>query len=400
MPLHRLLPVAALALLAAPAFAQNVPTRTLNRPEVEYSEPFTSITGVRELRDGRVIVADPRDKTVQVLDLRAGSGQVLGREGSGPGEYGMPFRVLPMAGDTTGIADMLNNRILMITPQGRVGGFVDLNVPSEGGRGARGMVMVGNNMPSMSDARGRMYMQGAPFAFVNGRPQPADSVPLIRWDRTTNKRDTLAFLKLPQNSSSISGGRGNVSIRIGGGAPFRGADQITVAPDGRVAIIHADPYSVTYVSETGQRTNGQPIRYDRVRVTEGHRQEWREAQKGTSRMMMTNDNGRRSATVAPNTDVQDPEDWGDDFMPPFLGGAVNPVMFAQDGHLWVRRTGPAGQPPTYDIIDRAGNLAMKVVLPQRSRLVGFGNGTVYTIRLDEDDLQYLQRHRFAMPERP
>jgi hypothetical protein len=33
-------------------------------------------------------------------------------------------------------------------------------------------------------------------------------------------------------------------------------------------------------------------------------------------------------------------------------------------------------------------------------LLGFGNGAVYIARLDEDDLQYLQKHRFAMPERP
>jgi hypothetical protein len=384
--------------LAAPVQGQNVQTRNLNRPEVEYGEPFTLIAGLRELRDGRVIVADPRDKTIQVLDLRAGTAQVLGREGSGPGEYGMPFRVLQMAGDSTGVVDMLNNRILTITPQGRIGGFVDLNVPSQGVRGG-GTVLVGGNMPTMSDAKGRMYMQGSPFTMVNGQPQAADSAPLIRWDRAANQRDTLAWLRLPQNAASVSGGRGNVSIRFGGGAPFRGADQIIVAPDGRVAIVHADPYSVTYVSETGQRTNGQPIRYDRVRVSEGHKQEWRETQKGGTRKMMTNDNGRRSATMAPNTNVQDPDDWGDDVMPPFIGG-TNTVMFSQDGYLWVRRTGPAGQPPTYDVIDRAGNLALKVVLPQRARLIGFGSGTVYTIRLDEDDLQYLQRHRFAMPERP
>ena len=42
------------AVVAGPAFAQNIPTRALTRPEVEYSEPFTQITGVRELRDGRV----------------------------------------------------------------------------------------------------------------------------------------------------------------------------------------------------------------------------------------------------------------------------------------------------------------------------------------------------------
>jgi len=33
-------------------------------------------------------------------------------------------------------------------------------------------------------------------------------------------------------------------------------------------------------------------------------------------------------------------------------------------------------------------------LPKQTRVIGFGaGGTVYTIRVDEDDLQYLQRYR-------
>jgi hypothetical protein len=35
----------------------------------------------------------------------------------------------------------------------------------------------------------------------------------------------------------------------------------------------------------------------------------------------------------------------------------------------------------------------RVALPADTRLVGFGNGTVYLARSDEDDLQYLQRYR-------
>jgi hypothetical protein len=398
---NRLILVAGAMALATPALAQNVPSRTLSRPDAEFSEPFTQIAGVRELRDGRVIVIDPRDKTIQAVDFRAGTATKLGREGSGPGEYGLPMNLLPLPNDTSAVADMLNNRMLLINPNATVGGFVDLNVPAPAGRGdGPGPRLMGSSMPRMSDAKGRMYYQGAPFRITEQGPQPADSVPMIRWDRKAGKRDTLAWVKVPEGSSQISGrGRGNVSVRIGGGPPFAGSDQMLVAPDGRVAIVHHDPFSVDFVSETGQRTRGPSIRFDRVKVSEGHKDEWRERQRGAMQISMTNDNGRRSATMSPNTNVQDPETWGGEFMPPFLQGTNN-LLFSNEGHLWIARTGPAGQPPTYDVVDRAGNVVQRVVLPKRARLLGFGNGTVYIARLDEDDLQYLQRHRFSMPERP
>lgn len=401
--LNRFIVASAFLAAATPAFAQNVPTRTLSKPDAEFADPFTQIAGVRELKDGRLIVADPRDKTVQVVDLRANTATKLGREGSGPGEYGIPFRLMSLPGDSTVIADVLNNRLLVINPNATVGGFIDLNVPPPvGARGERGgMMMIGGSMPTMTDAKGRMYYQGPAFRMTDNGPQSADSVPMIRWDRASGKRDSLAWLRLPANANQISsrGGRGNQQVRIsmGGGPPFNGADQMIVAPDGRVAIVHHDPYSVEYVTETGQRVRGQPIRYDRQRISEGHKAEWREAQKSATGLQISNDNGRRSATMGPAGQTEDPDVWGGDYMPPFLGQALT---FSNDGYLWIRRTGPAGQAPTYDVIDRAGNLAMKVVLPKRSRLLGFGNGAVYTVRLDEDDLQYIQKHRFTMPDRP
>ena len=402
--MNRLILAGGLLAVATPALAQSVPTRTLSKPDAEYSEPFTMIAGVRELKDGRVIAIDPRDKTVQAIDLKAGTVTKLGREGSGPGEYGIPTRLLALPNDTSAIVDMLNNRILLINPNATVGGFVDLNVPPPGGRGdGRGMMMIGSSMPTAADAKGRMYAQGAPFRIVDGVPQAADSLPMIRWQRSSGKRDTVAWLRVPPGSNQISGrsGRGgqNVSVRIGGGPPFNGADMMAVAPDGRVAIVHHDPYSVDFVNEAGQRARGQPIRYDRIKVSEGHKQEWRERQKNAFGMMISNNNGQRSAAMVPNTNVQDPESWGGEYMPPFLSGQ-NTLTFSNEGYLWIQRTGPAGQPPTFDVIDRAGNLALKVVLPKKARLLGFGNGAVYIARVDEDDLQYVQKHRFAMPERP
>jgi hypothetical protein len=85
------------------------------------------------------------------------------------------------------------------------------------------------------------------------------------------------------------------------------------------------------------------------------------------------------------------EDWPDE-LPPFL---ANAAVFAPDGMLWVRRTTAAGEPATYDVIDPAGRVVQKVVLEKRAKLLGFGKSSVYVLRVDEDDLQYVQR--YALP---
>jgi hypothetical protein len=252
------------------------------------------------------------------------------------------------------------------------------------------------------DNRGRLYSQGNPFAFVDGTPQPLDSVAIERWDRGTNKRDTVGYLPQPKGANQVSGGRGgggNVSIRIGAANPFSAADQWAVAPDGRVAVVHADDYHIVWVDPDGKKTTTPPIKYDRIKVTEAHKNEWRESRKGQMGMQVTSNNGKQSAQMVPLTGAPEPTDWPE-YLPPFLSSGATSVSFSNDGLLWVRRTGPAGQPPTFDLIDRSGKIAQKVVLPKRSRLVGFGNGVVYAVRVDDDDLQYLQRYKFSPAERP
>jgi hypothetical protein len=83
-----------------------------------------------------------------------------------------------------------------------------------------------------------------------------------------------------------------------------------------------------------------------------------------------------------------------EYLPPFLYDAV---WFSPDGVLWVRRTTAPKAPPTFDNIDDTGRLVERIALPPRTKLVGFGAGTVYVVRIDDNDLQYLQR--FASPLR-
>jgi hypothetical protein len=82
-----------------------------------------------------------------------------------------------------------------------------------------------------------------------------------------------------------------------------------------------------------------------------------------------------------------------EFKPPFIGRAGN-TMAGPNGELWVLRARSANDDlPVYDVFNAAGQLSARVALPKKSTLVGFGNGTVYLSRMDEDDLVYLQRYR-------
>lgn len=369
--------------------AQGVPVRVLAKPEAEFPEPFTMVAGVRELRDGRVVVADPRDRIVQLVDFRTGNAERIGREGSGPGEYALPQRLVALPGDSSAVYDILNSRLLVITPQGKPGGFLEL--PQTGG--GRGTVVLGAT-GLVTDAKGTFYSAGAPFRTTAQGIEAVDSVAIERWNRSTGKRDTVAYVRLPQGSAKVSGSGGNVAVRVGGGNPFSPQVAWAVAPDGRVAIVHPEPYRVEYVEPNGSRVTGPIIPYDRIRVTEAHKEQWRQGVKSSGMAIMVEQGpGGRKMQAGPVPNVPDPGDWPE-YLPPFLGqsGQFN-VIFASDGLLWVRRTGPADAAPLYDVIDRSGRVAFKVQLAKRSRVVGFGNGTVYVVRSDEDDLQYLQRFR-------
>ena len=327
----RALTMAGVLTLPAIARAQTVPVKTLARPEVEFSEPFTALAGARELKDGRVVTVDPRDKTVQLIDLKSQSALKVGREGSGPGEYGLPVTVLGLPGDSSAVPDPLNSRLLVVLPDGKPGGFI---MPSTAGSG--GGIRMGA-LPRKSDARGNLYWStpGVTIPPGGGPPKISDSAAVIRWNISAKKTDTLALLALPKGSSQVSGGAGRVNVQIGGGNPFTPRDEWAVAPDGRVAVLRAGDYHVEWISPNGQKSVGAPIRYDRLKVTEAHKAEWRESRKNTLGIMMRNENGRMSAQAVPGggAGAPEPTDWPE-YLPPFLG---DPALVAPNGQLWVRR---------------------------------------------------------------
>lgn len=385
MPLARFGTLGALTFAGA-VHAQGVP-RKLAAPTATYDAEFTGIDGIRELKDGRVVVLDAKDKAIHVIDLKNKTGKKIGREGDGPGEFRLLRQFFQGPGDTIGVSDMSRaGKLIVITPTGEMGGLMSMTDSSLSTR---------TFSPTASDAAGRFYNMATNNPFT-------DSASIVRWDRGRARWDTVAKL-MTTPVSPLYKGPPEVRQMPGGGfvyspppmMPFATANTWTVAGDGRIAIVEAEPYRVTLVNAVGVRVKGPTIQFTPIPVTD--------AEKAMFKEMVTQPSptvsGSRGAdgTVTRSYGFRKPTYTEPQAWPPTMPAfGRDPAVFASDGMLWVKRNTKAGVPPLYDLIDRAAKVAYQLELPAKTKVVGFGVGSVYLARVDDDDLHYLQR--YALPK--
>lgn len=357
---------------------------SLGRPQAEFNQPFTQVGSVRELRDGRVLVVDTRDRTVQLIDFKSGAAKTVGRTGSGPGEYGHPARIIALPGDTSAVYDPSNARYLLITPAGEPGATFRIDNSADGAFGGRGSV------PRGTDARGRIFFEGSAFhATSAGGLEPADSTPVMRYDRRTLTIDTMAWVSLADGNARVADRpQGGLTFTVGGRA-FPARDDWGAMPDGGVAIARVRDYHVDHYSPTGGRRGGAAVKVDPVPVTEAEKEAWRQERRSLAGPVQGRGGAPPRGTPPPRR--ADPDFPA--FLPPFVAGAT---LGRPNGELWVLRSRKATDSiPVHDVFDSAGSMIGRVVLAPRSRLVGFGNDVVYVLRRDDDDLEYLQRHKLT-----
>ena len=374
--------LAAASLLPVPLTAQDVPATRLDRPAATFAEPMSQIRGLRELTDGRVVVTDMIETAVRLIDFRSGAMQEIGRQGDGPGEYGMPGELFAAGGDTTLMLDMLNRRFLVIPPTGAI---ADETMPiARGGGGGVSYI----TLPRGVDDRGRIYFDlsgivapGVDFALRGESP-------ILRLDPAANRTDTIATMQFPPMPAPRSSGRGqNVTVRFGGGPrPYQGRDTWAVARDGRVAIVRHADYRVEWHRAGEAPVVGPPTQYAPVRVGRAEKEAW--ADRMTQGTMVMVQNGQRRTMQPPKPNI-DEQEWPE-YLPPFVGNA----RITPEGELWIQRSRPASATrELYDVFDGQGRLVRQVELAEGRRLVGFGRSVLYAIQTDEDDLQWLERYR-------
>lgn len=386
----RAAPGAAVLLLAAwPAvpMAQAPTVRGLAAPTASWAEPFSSVRGVRELADGRVVVLDQRELRIVVLDFARGTATAVGRTGRGPGEYTMPLRLLAFPGDTTAAFDMNGNRAFVVAgarvaPQGI------------GGKGIAPGAPPFQRLNDQVDARGRLYREISLVGGPSGAPVLQDSAGIERLDRATGRVDTVARkyaravsplldapLPRPAPGAPTRPARGGVP-------PFISIDQWAVAPDGRVAVVSVAPYRVRIHGPDGRVLTGPPLPFAPIAVTDAHKAAHRAEREGALVPSLSFGADRTMTAGFTRAPYREPGAWPE-VLPPFLSDALHAVP---DGTFWVQRTTAAGAQPTFDVIGRDARVSHQVVLPRGTRLAGFGARSVYVVRVDEDGLETLQRH--------
>jgi hypothetical protein len=373
-------------IIVSPLSAQGRVVDLTGRPAAALDEPFTAISGVREVAPGVVIISDVRERRLVRSDLANGEVRDIGRQGDGPGEWRLPMAVLPGKGKDTYIPDMMQAKIHVVSPEGAITRSVPMTPP-----GATGMMMV---MPQSADAQGRLYYSGAP---ISDSGQPSDSIPVQRTDFLAAKPgvDTMAMMpnEIMMTSSATGGG---ARITMGRPTPYQARDSWTALPDGRVAVVRSKPYRVEIHRAGKQTVVGPTISYSPIKIGAAERNAYRERMKNATGMMITR-GGSGGGGVQANTmslgDQKIPDSDFPDAMPAF--DPNNGVVVAPNGEIWVRRSSAASVAQVnYDIFSPATGARIGTAkLRANSRVVAFGVGSVYVARQDQaDDLLYLERY--------
>lgn len=370
----------ALALPAGLAAQGRVAEQRLDKPDAEFQESFDQVTALRELPGGKVLLVDLGPKALIMADFKSGTQTTIGRNGQGPGEYQFPGALIPYPGDSTLLVDLVSRRLLTVSADGKLGKTIPY--PD---------AIQGLAQPKGADRQGRIYLQGSAFRVGDGDGSGAipDSAPVVRWDRATNRLDTLIKVKIPATKVQRTG-TSNARVVMMRPQPFAPQDEWVVTTDGRVGIARVADYHVEWIGD--RPAKGPPVAIQPIKVGDGDKQAFMDAIKNSRNRITINNGGpgRGGQEIKPPEPSADEFDWPE-YKPPFRGRSA---VASPEGQMWVQRSATASDSvPAFDVFDASGNLTRRVFLPKGRQLVGLGNGTVYAVRTDEDGLQWLERYR-------
>lgn len=371
---HRGILLGLFALQSAEAAAQ--PRRVeLPAASAVHSAEFTSITSVRELRDGRVLVTDGRETRVRLLDFSRDASRDVGREGRGPKEYLIVGWLLSIGGDSTVFSDLLARRWVLLASDDIVE-----TVPPDDPAVQRTMSLIFG-----ADSLG----------FVSTRVDPAmkdgvtilthrDSFALVRVRRSTGAADTVALLRMMGRRKTQQSDANGV-VRQSSTAPtslLPSEEAFVHFADGAVAVARLDPFRVDWRLPNGQWIYGDSLPVRKRRMDARERRAFEERNRGFS-----------APTVVPEgmPPLERPTTFPD-FIPPFPA-SYNVAYPAPDGSVLIRRSLSADVTvPTYFVVNRRAQLVGELVLPRDHRIVGSGRASLYVAVTDDDGIWRLQRH--------
>jgi hypothetical protein len=346
----------------------------LERPAASLPEAFSFIRGMRELPDGRLLVSDYIEQRVAAVDLATGTvGDVL-TEGAGPANVRLPMSLVRGPADSTFVVDWGNNRLVVLTPDGRP---ARVTVVEEPGRlFLRGV-----------DASGA-WLYAVPSWAEGPDALPDDSVRLVRWTPLAAATPTVAVVQGTRYRKDRSPSQEPRIPTVG----FAEQDAWLVTADGEIVIVRAKPYRVERIDRTGRRRGGPAVPVTTRPVTAADKQRFVRAFALASPVSGRGPGGGMGRAPMPTARelarLVEITEWAEHH-PPFDAGGVH---VAPDGAVWVRQTSDVTRPARYDVFDTTLARVRQIELPLGRSVALVTARWIYAIHETEEGVQGIERY--------
>lgn len=357
--------IAFTAVATAGLFPQAPRAITLRPAEATLGEPFTSVSSVRELADGRVLVSDGQDNRVVVADMASGRVRRVGNVGAGPREYRQAGKLFALPGDSTLLVDSpQRGRWWLLMHHDSIVRNVPPDLP---------VLRVVGGSPSGVDDRGRaLGIRSAASERLAHNRIRLQLVAVIG-ERSGSHADTIARLRGDEYQVTQGGTRERpfwAQNQLLGSV----AEQALLFPDGWIAVVRVEPYRVEWRTSAGTWIRGPEVPWEWPRA------DAREKAAAFERLK------RR---IGDRAKVDDGP-WADRLAPVRTNTSM---IAASDGNLLVLRAQWSKESDTrYDIFDRSARRIAQLAMPDSERVVGFGPRSIYVSVRDGDGFHTLRRH--------
>lgn len=398
-------------------------------------EPLGSVSQVRALPDGRVIVHDLTGRRVLLFDSTFQHMTVIADSTSATGNaYGSRLGgLIAYRGDSTLFVDPQSISMLVIDPNGKIVRTMAAPLPNEVNQ-----LIGGQNGTPGFDAQGRLVYraqmrlsQKAMQAMQPGQfqmPALPESSFVVRVDLKTRKVDTAATFRIPKINMNVTrddNGRVMVTSTVN---PIPWTDDWALLSDGTLAVVRGQDYRVDLIGPDGKVTSAPKLPFEWQRLSDEDKtaiidstrtaiEKMRAAQEARNASGAPTDTTKAGARQRPQADgaitmtFRSSGDGrgGPGAMP--AGFTLPPMQFVtpgempdyrpvfrqgasrgdDDGNLWIRTSRLVKGETEYDVVNDKGVLTKRVLVPPGRVIAGFGPGGLVYMGVVDGDVTRLER---------
>ena len=298
-------------------------------------ETFGDVAQVAFDARDNLYVLDRGNHRVLVFDAQGKFVRQLGKQGSGPGEFGAPNGIAIEPDGRVIVADAAHRNYTIFRPDGEL----ERTVPYH--QGAGGMIF----RSIQGHPRGGVLVEPAGLRVTPEGPQAYDSLPVL-WIRPgADNADPvqLAAVPAPETRVSRSGSLGEMRVQFRGPPVFTPQLRWGPLPDGGLALAYETGYRVHITGPDGkvQRVIERPFRprkvteKDKERARERRREQ---LERGIGIVRVITEGGRSATSIGGRL----PEEQIKQNLANMEFAETIPVIFGMRtdplGRIWVHRT--------------------------------------------------------------